>query len=201
VLILHRTLRLSPVFLPVSLVLIYIVLSKVSGFSMARVSYMLYGDSSFTGRQTIWDFASAMIALRPLSGWGYQSFWLVGPGGPSVVFAPGWVKGMPNAHNGYYDTILEMGYPGFILLLTFVLATLHGIRHVADREPVRAWGLLSLFFFVVIYNGLESTWMRGYEFEWVVFLIVAAEIAQYYQPLRITGLAPRRAFPRAARGA
>jgi hypothetical protein len=45
---------------------------------------------------------------RPLLGWGHQSFWLVGPDAPSVVDAPGWVKTMPNAHNGYYDATLEM---------------------------------------------------------------------------------------------
>ena len=48
-------------------------------------------------------------ARRPLLGWGYQSFWLVGPDAPSIVEAPGWVKMMPNAHNGYYDTMLEIG--------------------------------------------------------------------------------------------
>ena len=70
---------------------------------------MLYGDSTFTGRTVIWDFAQLEIGRSPLVGWGYQSFWLVGPGAPSVVDGPGWVKMMPNAHNGYYDTMLELG--------------------------------------------------------------------------------------------
>jgi exopolysaccharide production protein ExoQ len=182
VLALRRAMRISPVMLPLFAIFIYLILSSVSGFRMGRISYMLYGDSSFTGRQVIWDFASSMIALKPLSGWGYQSFWLVGPDGPSVAYAPGWVKSMPNAHNGYYDTLLEMGYVGFWLLLAFVSTTLHAIGRVADREPARAWILLSLAFFVIIYNGLESTWMRGFEFEWIVFLFVAAETARHCQP-------------------
>ena len=105
---------------------------------------MLYGDSTFTGRTFIWDFAQSEIARRPLLGWGYQSFWLVGPDAPSVLDAPGWVKVMPNAHNGYYDTMLEMGYVGFALLVIFIIATLHAVGRVADRDPARAWLVLSL---------------------------------------------------------
>ena len=32
-------------------------------------------------------------------------------------------KTMPNAHNGYYDTMREMGYVGYFLLVTFISAT------------------------------------------------------------------------------
>ena len=153
---------------------------------------MLYGDSSFTGRQIIWDFANYEIARRPLLGWGYQSFWLVGPDAPSIVDAPGWIKEMPSAHNGYLDTMLEMGYIGLALLVIFIIATLHVIGRAADRDPARAWSVLSLALFIMIYNGLESTWMRGFEFEWLVFLILAAEIARYWQPSHPDGRALRR---------
>jgi exopolysaccharide production protein ExoQ len=90
---------------------------------------------------------------------------------------------MPNAHNGYYDTILEMGYVGLALLVVFIIATLHAIGRVADRDPVRAQLLLSLALFIILYNYLESLWMRGFEFFWVVFVILAAEIGRYWQPL------------------
>ena len=143
---------------------------------------MLYHDLTFTGRTIIWDFAQYEIERRPLLGWGYQSFWLVGPDAPSIVDAPGWVKMMPNAHNGYYDTKLEMGYVGLAFLLVFIIATLHAVGRVADRDPARAWLLLSLALFVILYNFFESLWMRGFEFLWVVFLIVAAEIGRYWRP-------------------
>jgi O-antigen ligase len=190
---LRRAMRVSPLLLPAALVLGYFALSAISGFSMSRLSYMLYGDPSFTGRQAIWDFASYEISRRPLLGWGYQCFWLVGPGAPSVVDAPGWLKTMPNAHNGYYDSLLEMGYVGFALLLTFLAATIHAIGRVAQSDPRRAWLLFSLAFFVMITNGLETTWMRGFEVLWVVFLIVAAETARFWQPAY--GGPPRHARP------
>jgi len=181
-LIAGRLTRISPAILLVSIPIGYAIFSSISGFSMNRLSYMLYGDSTFTGRTLIWDFANYEIGRRPLLGWGYQSFWLVGADAPSIVDAPGWIKTMPNAHNGYMDTMLELGYVGLGLLLSFIIATLHAIGRMAGKNPARAWLVLSLALFVILYNFLESLWMRGFEFLWVVFVIVAAEAARYWQP-------------------
>jgi exopolysaccharide production protein ExoQ len=177
-----RSTRISPAILLLSIPVCYAVLSSITGFSMNRVSYWLYGDSTFTGRTLIWDFANYEIARKPLLGWGYQSFWLVGADAPSVVEAPRWIKFMPNAHNGYVDTTLEMGYVGYYLLVIFITATLHAIGRLAYREASRAWLLLSLALYIICYNYLESFWMRGYEFLWVVFLIVAAEASRHWLP-------------------
>jgi len=173
--------RISPAILLWSIVFCYAVLSRVSNFNSNRLSFMLYGDSTFTGRTVIWDFANLMMEARPLLGWGYQSFWWVGADGPSMS-APGWIKNMPNAHNGYYDTMLEMGYVGLALLLMFITATLHASGRVADRDPAHARVLLSLALYIVLYNFLESFWMRGFEFVWLMFVVVAAETGRYFQP-------------------
>jgi exopolysaccharide production protein ExoQ len=178
-----RSMRISPAILLLSIPVCYAVLSSVSGFNMNRVSYLLYGDSTFTGRTIIWDFANSEIARRPLLGWGYQSFWLVGPDAPSVLEAPGWIKTMPNAHNGYIDTMLEMGYVGYYLLVIFIIATLHAIGRLAYHDGARAWLVLSLALYVIMYNYLESNWMRGFEFLWVTFVILAVDIGRYWQPI------------------
>jgi exopolysaccharide production protein ExoQ len=182
-----RTFRVSPAILLMALVLCYVVGSNLSGFTMERVSYMLTGDASFTGRTTIWYFAESEIARNPFLGWGYQSFWLVGPDAPSIVDAPGWVKMMPNSHSGYYDTMLELGYAGLALLLGFILATLHVIGRVADRNRARGWLLLSVALFIVIYNFLETLWMRAFDMLWVVFVIAAVEAARHWQPALLKG--------------
>ena len=138
--------------------------------------------STLTGRTIIWDFAKYEIARRPLLGWGYQSFWLVGPDGPSIVDAPGWVKTMPNAHNGYYDTMLEIGYVGLCFAGSLHRHSPPRLARMAYHDPARAWLVLSLALFIIVHNFLESTWMRGFEFLWVVFLILVAEIARYGHP-------------------
>jgi len=189
-----RTSRVSPATILVSIVLGYVLFSVLTGFDTARIAYLLTGDSSFTGRTTIWGFADTEIARSPLVGWGYQSFWLVGPDAPSIVDAPGWVKFMPNAHNGYYDTMLELGYIGLALLVTFLIATVHVIGRVATHDTKRAWLLLSVALFIIIYNFLETLWLRAFDMSWVVFVIVAVEAARYSwsSPLRVPAHRPER---------
>jgi exopolysaccharide production protein ExoQ len=196
VLTIRKATRISPAITLLSIPLCYLVVSKVTGFDMTRVSYFLYGDPTFTGRIAIWYFASSEIARSPFVGWGYQSFWLVGSDAPSVVDAPGWVGRMPNAHSGYYDTMLELGYVGFGLLIAFILATLHAIGRVADRDPGRAWFVLAIALYIILYNYLESLWMRGVEIMWVVFVILAVDIARYCQPLPLTKAARGLRTPR-----
>lgn len=178
-----RKMRISPAIVLLMIPLCYMILSSVSNFNINRLSYMVYGDSTLTGRTLIWDFVQTEIERRPLLGWGYQCFWLVGSDGPSIVEAPGWIKNMPNAHNGYYDTTVELGYVGYAVLLAFILSTLHGIGRIAERDAPRAWLVLSLVLYIICFNYLESLWMRGFEFLWVVFLILVAEIGRYYQAL------------------
>jgi exopolysaccharide production protein ExoQ len=180
-LLIRKMKRISPAIILLSIPLCWIIFSTVTGVTIYRLSNILYGDPTFTGRSIIWEFVKSEIDHRPLLGWGYQSFWLVGPDAPSIVNAPGWVKDMPNAHNGYLDTTVEMGYVGYALLLAFVIATLHGIGRIADRAPLRAWLVLSLAIHVIITNGLESLWMRGFEMLWVLFVILAAETARYWK--------------------
>jgi exopolysaccharide production protein ExoQ len=196
-----RRMRISAAIILLFVPVCYLVFSSLTGFYvMNRASFMIYHDATFSGRSVIWDFALKEIERRPLFGWGYQSFWLVGPDAPSVVDAPGWVKTMPNAHNGYYDTMLELGYVGYALLLAFIITTLHAIGRVAARDPTRAWLLLSLALYVIIHNSLESTWMRAFDLMWVVFAIVAAETGRQLQPLSVRTAAsgPRTPRPRSS---
>jgi O-antigen ligase len=194
-LIVRKITRISPTVILLSIPFLYFLLSSISNFNINRISYMLYSDSTLTGRTIIWDFAQYEIGRRPLLGWGYQSFWLV-PESPSIADAPGWVRMMPNAHNGYYDTMLEMGYVGLAFLVVFIITTLHAIGRIADRDPARAWVVLSLALFIILYNYLESLWMRGFEFLWVVFVILAAEIGRYWRPFPLRGVAYRSRSPR-----
>ncbi|MGJ4949758.1 O-antigen ligase family protein [Bradyrhizobium sp. HKCCYLS20291] len=191
VLLLARSCRISPVLILTAMILGYIVLSELVDFSTNRIAFLLTGDSSFTGRTTIWAFAKSEIAQRPLFGWGYQGFWLVGADAPSITEAPGWVKGMPNSHNGYYDAMLELGYFGLAFLLMFLAATVHVIGRVMDHDYKRAWILLSVALFVMIYNFLETLWLRAFDVSWVLFVLVAVDAARYWRRSTVSVPAPR----------
>ena len=182
-----RPARISPAVVVAAMLLVYIVFCQAAGFNTNRIAYLLTGDSSFTGRTTIWAFSESEIPRHPLLGWGYQSFWLVGADAPSLTDASGWVKFMPNSHNGYYDTILELGYVGLAFLLVFLTTTVHVIGHVAEHDYKRAWILLSIALFIMIYNFIETLWLRAFDVSWVVFVVVAVEAARYWRRNRLKG--------------
>jgi exopolysaccharide production protein ExoQ len=183
-----KRMRISPAVVLLPIPCFYFVLSSLAGNLINRISYLLYGNYTLTGRTVIWDFVQSEIARRPFLGWGYQSFWLVGLDSPSIVEAPGWVKNMPSSHNGYLDTIVDTGYVGLAVLVAFIVMTLHAIKRVADRDLAHAWLLLSLALFVILVNFLESTWMHGQDMLWLMFAIVAAETGRYWQPFHARGV-------------
>jgi exopolysaccharide production protein ExoQ len=178
-----KKMRASSAMVLLAIPICYAALSGITGNLINRISWHLFGNYDLSGRTAIWDFANFEIARKPLLGWGYQSFWLVGPDAPSITDAPGWIKSMPNAHNGYLDTAVDLGYVGLALFIIFIFATLHAIGRVADRDPARAWLLLTIALFLIIVNFLESGWMRGMDRLWLMFLLVAAEIGRYWQAL------------------
>jgi O-antigen ligase len=188
-LIIGKAIRISPAIVLLPIPICYAVLSRLLGGNLLnRISYLVYGNYTISGRIFIWDFVEYEIARRPLLGWGYQSFWLVGPDAPSITDASGWVKGMPSSHNGYLDTLLDTGYVGLVLLIAFIFTTLHAIGRVADRDLARAWLLLSLALFVILVNFLESAWMHGMDMLWLIFAVVAAEAGRHWRPIHPGGL-------------
>jgi hypothetical protein len=78
--------------------------------------------------------------------------------------------------------MLELGYVGYALLIIFVFATLHAIGRVVDSDRGRGWSVLAIALYIILYGFLESFWMRGSEFLWVAFVILALDIGRYWHP-------------------
>jgi O-antigen ligase len=182
VLFVGKKTRVSPLIVLLPLPICYAVLSRIVGNLVNRISWYTFHNYDLSARTVIWDFVNSEIAKRTLLGWGYRSFWLVGPDSPPLVDGPGWVSLMPEAHNGYLDTILDTGHIGLLLFLVFIFSTLHAIGRVANRDPARAWLLLSIALFTILVNFLESGWMRGGEPLWLMFVLVAVDAGRYWQP-------------------
>jgi O-antigen ligase len=193
-----RKMRISALTVLLPIPICYEVLSRIIPDFASRISWRLYGNYTFSARTDIWSFVNYEIGRRPILGWGYLSFWQ-GIDAPSFLEAPGWIKVMPSAHNGYLDTQLDMGYMGYALLIIFIIATIRAIGRVAGRDPARAWLMLSLALFIILTNTLESVWMRGTDTLWVMFVIAGAEIARYWQPFRAGVSEPTRRGPVIAR--
>ena len=150
-------------------------LSLVAEKTFDDVSLFLFNDTTFTGRSYIWSFAMDAFERRPFLGWGYQSFWLIGQDAVSVREAPGFVASMPHAHNGYIDVLLELGVAGLTLLLAMLVAALWSAGDLWDRRPWIAATWIAILVFVASHNLLESSWVRGADLPWVMFLIAAMQ--------------------------
>jgi exopolysaccharide production protein ExoQ len=117
-------------------------------------------DTSFAGRTPIWDLVKANIALHPILGTGYGGFW-VGPVDTSpsyeffkrLYFYPG------EAHNGYLDIVLDLGYVGLVLLGAFIARYLVLSNRLLQIDRSQALLYMSLMLYFLLANLTESSWL------------------------------------------
>jgi O-antigen ligase len=117
---------------------------------------LLLTDSTFTGRDDVWRFAADHLVQRPITGFGFASFW----GTPEVVYGMGgyalWAANAPHAHNGYLDLALTVGIPGTVLVTLWlvVLPLVDFYRTPNDRPEASA--LETLFLRVCLFAAYGS---------------------------------------------
>ncbi len=131
-------------------------------------------DPTLTGRTDVWQTVIGM-APSPLFGAGFESFWL-GPRLKKLWTIYVW---RPNeAHNGYIELYLNLGWVGLSLLALVVLA---GYRRVISR--LRLYpdiGNLALTYLVVaIIYSLTEAGFRIFSLVWIAFLL---SISSVFEP-------------------
>ena len=127
-------------------------------------------DPSLTGRTDIWESLMRRVSERPWTGYGYNAFW----GKESVPAAfvrqeTGWT--VPSAHNGWIDVLVQLGWPGAILVGTLtaltVMITLFRVSVAGVREGWWALGYFAAFFLLSL---SESILLSHQNLPWVLFL-------------------------------
>jgi O-antigen ligase len=129
-------------------------------------------DPSLTGRTDIWESLMRKVADRPWTGYGYGAFWgRVGESVPAdwVRKETGWT--VPSAHNGWIDLLVQLGWPGAILVggLMAGTALVALLRSMGSgvREGWWTLGFLAAFF---VLSLSESILMAHQGLPWVLFL-------------------------------
>jgi O-antigen ligase len=130
-------------------------------------------DPTLTDRTKIWAFVLGMHT-NPLIGTGYQSFWL----GPRLEFF--WrnsgLGNLNEAHNGYLEVYLELGFLGVALLIGFLVASYRGIcRRLASQPGLAVLGLAA-WLVLVFYNMSEAAFEGG--LLWTVILMAAINLPE-----------------------
>jgi exopolysaccharide production protein ExoQ len=118
------------------------------GASISGVASELGRDTTLTGRTEIWFGLSSVALDKALLGSGVSSFW---------TERTELDHNIGEAHNGYLDIVLCLGFPGLLLTVLFVLSCC--IR--AQREMTRdfEWGCLWYCFLLMaaVHNITESS--------------------------------------------
>jgi exopolysaccharide production protein ExoQ len=127
-------------------------------------------DATLTGRTDIWPIVLGMTTNRVV-GSGFESFWL----GDRLDKMLGIYASINQAHNGYLEIFLNLGWVG-IGLLALVMLTGYG-RIVAAVRQHEETGSLRLAFFVtaVIYNVTEGGFKMMHPV-WITFLLAVTAV-------------------------
>jgi O-antigen ligase len=118
---------------------------------------LLGKDSTLTGRTSIWDATWRAIGERPLLGHGYSAFWNeASPTVQLIWIAVGWET--PNAHSGFLEILLQLGWVGLGLVVLLAAGTLGMALLALVRGPRGAglWVLLVLGLMGIV-GRTEST--------------------------------------------
>jgi len=130
-------------------------------------------DSTLTGRTEIWSTV-LRVAENPLLGTGFESFWL--PGRIQRLWD---VFGLhiQEAHNGYLEVYLNLGWCGVTLLAILIVTGYRNVFVAFRRDPDA--GVLRLAFFVagVVYSFAEAGF-RAMSPIWIVFLLATTAVPE-----------------------
>jgi len=161
-------------FIGVQLILmILLVIAAELTFGIHAETVRFLGrNPSLTDRTEVWADLLA-VDINPLVGAGFESFWLGHR--REAIWSKWWWQ--PNqAHNGYIETYLNLGWIGVGLLI----AVLWGTYRKARLELVRNldYGRLrfAFLFAILAYNYTEATF-KGVHLVWTAFYLIALDYA------------------------
>ena len=153
--------------------LVVVILAAFNLFSVGTVIFepvqrlvaMVMPDATFTGRTEIWQIGVDAVARRPITGYGFSTFF----GTDEVVYGLGenttWANAATDAHNAYLNLALTIGLPGLFLAILWVvvLPVLDFYRRTPDPEAAP----LQLLFLRICLYGIYSSCFESSIFQQV----------------------------------
>jgi len=121
-------------------------------------------DASLTGRTAIWERALRMVQ-DPALGTGFEAFWL----GTRLDAMHAAYRGINQAHNGYIEVYLNLGWAGVGLLAALLLSSYRN-AYARLRDDVGAGGFWYAYFFVVVVVNFTEAHFKAMSPVWVLFL-------------------------------
>lgn len=134
---------------------------------------LLGKDPTLTGRTDLWRDLIDIGLLNPLLGSGFGDFWT-----PSMIAKlkalHSWGPGQ--AHNGYIETFLNMGFAGLALLFLTIYCAIRGALVQCHNNYEYGLIRLIIIFVILLHNYTESSFSRPVHLMWFTFLLFAVNV-------------------------
>jgi exopolysaccharide production protein ExoQ len=137
--------------------------------TMGTLVHSLGRNSTLTGRTSIWKAVLSMHT-NPIIGTGFESFWL---GNRLEAVWNMSVKGIQEAHNGFIELYLNLGWVGLLLLGWLIISGYRNAVVALHKEPND--GSLRLAFLTAsLIFGMTEAGFRMLSPIWFAFLLAIA---------------------------
>lgn len=134
-------------------------------------------NTTFTGRTAIWHCAIPMVG-NPVIGEGFESFWL----GQRLLDIEKCIdQGLNQAHNGYIEVYLNLGWLGAILL-AILLVTGYRRAVAAARCQTRAGSLRLAYFVIAVAYDFSEGGFKMMNPVWICLLLAIAIVPETPSP-------------------
>lgn len=164
------------------------VLKVVPGMDalLTPITALTGKDQTFSNRSVIWEIINEHIKLAPILGSGYGAYWTGPyPTSPSFVFLTKMYFYPTQAHNGYLETINDLGYVGLSFLLGFLFFYVRQALQLFRLDRAQGALFLGLFFLQAIANLSEANWFQATSFEWVIMMISTVALGRSLLEFRL----------------
>lgn len=142
---------------------------------------LLGKDPTLTGRTVLWEHGFESFLNKPLLGYGYNSFWKLeeGLGGGYIRTIIEW--GPMSMHNGWFETILQLGLAGLLLALYLFFQLIGFTVSVLNISKLSKHARV-VFLLVVVYfvwTQMQHVILRHQEFTHYIFTVLFCSLFLY----------------------
>jgi len=192
-----RFVKRQPIAVHLLIGTMLVVAAYVLFFGVSHSALATMGrNPTLTDRTEVWGWLFSMVH-NPLVGTGFESFWL----GPRLekLWSIYWWH--PNeAHNGYIEIYINLGWIGIALLAVVLLTGYQKVIRAYRQELPLATLWLAYFLIGMVYNFTEAAFFRMQAPAWLFFLFAITrspltpkpEVQPTFEtenadPIRVTG--------------
>lgn len=157
------------------LTLIWHTVNPFSPDSLISSAIVAMGrDMTLTGRTDIWRDVFDVASRSPIVGTGYGGFWIGRQANIPWTMSLTWT--LAQAHNGYVDVYLQLGFVGLFILFAVFISVIPKIIFAFQLDFEYARFRMTFFLLILFVNITESTFMRADHNMWFLFLLTLLSV-------------------------